>query len=267
MSYPVSAPVTFVNSVSTDFVDFQATRGLNLVRNFAVTTAGDMLVRVPGGNNDLGRVPIGNEGQNLVVASGAPAWVSPPQGQASFCAYVTGSAAAIPTSRDAGAASGTWFTLGGNSAPGPFVAWSTSTPGLDPDSAFSTTAGVNYGIFTAPAAGVYEFSSAITFDSGVGVNTGVGLPVSSLPSGIGVRQMQIYNITTSTALATSTKQVEASTSNSTCLSVPSFKTSLAANDKIAVRVRHDRSGTNTVTVGATGISLPSQTFFSGQRIK
>ena len=267
MSFPINTPVTFVNTATDDFIDFEAAIGTNAMRNFVVTTAGDMLVRAPGAVNDLQRLPIGTDGQVLTVSSGAPTWVSPIQGQAVFCAYVTGSSSAIPTSRNGGANPGTWFDLSGNVAPGPFVVWSTASPGVNPDSVFSTTTGVNYGIFTAPATGIYEFEATVTFDSGAGVTAGSGLPAGNLPRGTAVRQMQIYNFTTATPLKTIVKQVEASNSNSTCLVASSFKTSLTSGDRVGIRVRHDRSGTNTVTIGAAAISLPSQTSFSGLRVK
>jgi len=192
-------------------------------------------------------------------------------GESIFTAYVTASTTTIPTSRTGGANVGTWFSLNGSGAEGtgtkPFVTWSTSSPGCDPDGVFSLTAGATYGIFIVPTTGIYNLDALISFDSGTGVTAGAGLPASPLPSGMAVRQARIFNITTAVPLSTVTHQVEASSSNCTILPLTVAGVQLSAGDNIGIQVRHDRMGTATCTIGDVAISIPSQTYFSGHRIR
>jgi hypothetical protein len=115
--------------------------------------------------------------------------------------------------------------------------------------------------------GIYYFSALITFDSGTGVTAGVGLPAASLPSGTAVRQVQIYNVTTSTPIQTFTRQVEASNNNSTSCSVTVNAIGLVIGDRVGIRVRHDRTVANTVTIGDGALSLPTQSYFSGGKLR
>jgi hypothetical protein len=266
MSYPINAPIDFVNTNgTTDTLNFNAdgptANAINKVENFVVSAVGDILYRSTGVPNYLERLPIGTAGQILTVTGGIPSWatqVSP--GQNTFAAYVTASIAGIPTSRTGGASPGTWFVLNNT-----YVTWSEAAPGNDPDGVFTPATG----IFTAPAAGYYAFDAVITFDSGVGVTAGSGLPAAPLPSGAAVRQAQIFSPTLGggTALATVTRQVEGSNSNCTAISISMTSVLLAAADTVQIRVRHDRTAANTVTIGNVAISIPSQTYFTGRRIR
>ena len=272
MSYPINAPVDFTNTNgTTDTLNFNAdgptANAINKIQNFVVTTAGDTLYRASGANNYLERLPVGTNGQVMTVTAGLPSWTSATASQAVFNAFITGSTAGIPTSRVAGANPGTWFSLSGNVAPAPYVTWSTAAPGVDPDAVFVTAAGVNYGRFVVPTTGIYHLDALINFDSGTGVNSGSGLPAAPLPSGSSVRQAQIYNVTTATPLATLSEQVNASNSNPTPLSLSAVAVSLTVADLIEIRVRHDRTAANTATIGAVAISLPSQSYFTGRRIR
>lgn len=267
MSYPINAPIDFVNTNGgADELDFQAdgpaTNLLNKIQNFVVTTGGDMVYRDVGANNYLERLAIGTAGQVLTSDGTKPVWSSSvlPSGSDTFTAYVTGSVAGIPTSRNGGANPGVWFVLNNT-----YVTWSTAAPGNDPDGVFTTATG----LFTAPAAGYYSFDAVVTFDKGVGVNAGAGLPAASLPGGTAVRQAQIFSPTLGggTALATVTNQVAASADNFTSLSISVVSVLLSAADTVELRVRHDRSGASTVTIGNVAISIPSQTYFVGRRIR
>ena len=263
MSYSINAPVTLENTNANDVIDFQAdgpaTGVLNKVNNFVTTTAGDMLYRAAGGNNYIERLPIGTSGQILTVSGGIPAWSTNVATTSSFTARVSGSVAGIPTSRNGGANSGVWFNLDNT-----YVTWSTAAPGFDSGSVFTASSGR----FTAPSAGTYEFSALVSFDSGGGVNSGSGLPAAPLPSGRACRQVQLYSPTLGggTIISTSAKQNDGSNNNITTVPVPKIEIVLGAGDIVLLRVRHDRSGTNTVTIGNPAIALPSQTYFSGKRI-
>lgn len=267
MSYPINAPVDFVNSNGgTDTLNFEAdgpaTNLLNKIENFVTTTAGDMVYRDTGANNYLERLPIGTANQVLISDGTKPVWSGSvvPSGQGTFTAYVTGSIAGVPTSRNGGVNPGVWFSLSNT-----YVTWSTAVPGNNPDSVFTAASG----LFTAPAAGYYTFDAVVTFDSGSGVNAGAGLPVLSLPNGTSVRQAQIYSPTLGggTALSTVVRQVEPSNSNCTAVSICASNVLLSAADTVEIRVRHDRDIANTVTIGNPAISVPSQTYFTGRRIR
>lgn len=268
MSYPINAPVNFVNTNgTTDTLNFNADgpvdNTINKIQNFVVTTAGDTLYRAAGVNNYLERLPIGTAGQVLTVAGGLPSWASSSSsafGSGVFTAFVTASVAGIPTSRAGGANPGTWFTLNNT-----YVTWSTAAPGNDPDAVFTTASGT----FTVPVggAGTYSFDAVVTFDAGAGVNAGAGLPAAPLPSGMAIRQAQIYSPSLATELATVTRQVAASNNNSTTLTIAVVGVALGVGDTVVVRVRHDRAGANTATIGDPTISIPSQNYFSGRRIR
>lgn len=266
MSYPIAAPVDFTNASPTDTINFNADVGTNKIQNFVVNTAGDMLYRPIGASNYLDRLPIGADGTFLSAVAGVPAWVASPStgGQDVFSARISGSLAGIPTSRVGGANPGTWFGLYGNTAPGPFVTWAEM---VDPDNVFESLPGANYGTFQAPTTGIYYFSALITFDSGAGVTAGAGLPAASLPSGMAVRQVQIYNVTTSTPIQTFTRQVEASNSNATVCPITVDAVGLVVGDRVGIRVRHDRTAVNTVTIGNGALVLPSQSYFSGCKLR
>jgi len=266
MSYPINAPIDFVNTNGgTDELNFQAdgpaTNLINKVKNFVVTTGGDMVYRDTGANNYLERLPIGTVNQVLTSTGLVPVWSSVvPSGANTFTARVTASIAGIPTSRSGGASPGTWFALNNT-----YVTWSTAAPGNDPDAVFTTATG----LFTAPAAGYYSFDAVITFDSGTGVSAGAGLPAAPLPRGMAIRQAQIFSPTLGggTALATVTRQVEGSNNNCTAISISVVSVLLAAADTVQIRVRHDRDAANTSTIGNVAISIPSQTYFVGRRIR
>lgn len=263
MSYPINAPINLVNTNGgTDTINFNAdgpaTNLENKIQNFVVTTAGDLLYRDGGANNYLERLGIGTAGQVLTVVAGLPSWQTSTGTQDVFTAFITASIAGIPTSRAGGASPGTWFNLNNT-----YVTWSTAAPGTDPDAVFTPATG----FFTVPATGTYQLSALITFDSGTGVNAGSGLPAAPLPSGTAVRQVQIYDVTSSTVLATVTRQVEGSNTNCTAVSVSTEQVTLTAADTIVVRVRHDRSAANTVAIGEVAVVLPSQNYFSGRRVK
>lgn len=261
--YPINAPLSIVNSNGgTDTINFNADGPAvnlqNKVQNFVTTTAGDILYRDGGANNYLERLPIGSAGQVLTVAGGLPSWTTGAGTQAVFTAFVTASIAGIPTSRAGGASPGTWFNLNNT-----YVTWSTAAPGTDTDVVFTPATG----FFTVPATGVYQLSTLITFDSGANVGAGAGLPAAPLPSGTACRQVQIFNVTTATPLATNAVQNSGSNLNCTSVSLATEQVTLTAGDTIVVRVRHDRGAANTVTVGNVAIVLPSQNYFSGRRVK
>lgn len=262
-SYPINTPITMVNTNGgTDEIDFNAdgptTNLENKILNFVTTTAGDTLYRATGVNNYLERLAIGTSGQILTVNSGIPSWQTATGSQNVFTAFVTSSIAGVPTSRTGGANPGTWFNLNNT-----YVTWSTASPGTDTDVVFTPATG----LYTVPTTGVYQLSALITFDSGIGVNAGAGLPAAPLPRGTAVRQVQIFNVTSATVLATGTVQVSASNTNCTFVSIATEQVSLTAADTVVVRVRHDRTAANTVTIGDVAIVLPSQNYFSGRRVK
>src|SRR5205085_9321061 len=127
----------------------------------------------------------------------------------------------IPTSRNGGADPGFWFNLNGTGTEGsgagtrPYVTWSTSTPGCDPDGVFSLTAGATYGLFIVPTTAIYNLDAIITFDSGTGVHAGSGLPAAPLPSGMAIRQGRMIVVSgtdAGTVLSTLSRQVVASNS-------------------------------------------------------
>jgi hypothetical protein len=274
MSYPISTPVTFEPSSTNDEIDFKAsTAGVdNKLLNFGVTTAGDILYRESGGSNYLTRLPIGAEGDVLQTVGGLPVWSNSmvAQGQGVFTAHVTGSLGGIPTSRTGAAGgTGTWYALSGVVAgPAPYVTWSTASPGADPDSAFTTAAGVDYGRFTVPASVdnpvYYTMSAQITFDSGEGVGAGTGIS-GSAPDGRACRQIRIYNVTTATAIATAVTQNSPNNDNQTVCRCVAENVSLSPGDKLEIQVRHDRSATSTASIGATGVAF--QTYFTGKRVR
>lgn len=266
MSYPINAPVDFVNTNNGDTINFEAngpTIGTgNAILNFVTTSVGDMLFRATGGSNVLERLPLGTSGQVLSSNGTVPVWTTPVSGATVFTAYITNTVAGIPTSRTGGANPGSWFPLNNT-----YVTWSTSSPGLVDGSVFNTDTGV----FTAPTDGVYSFDALVTFDSGSGVNAGTGLPAASLPSGTAVRQLQLYSPVfqggAATVLATDVKQVSASNSNCTVCELTSVTVSLNASDTVELRARHDRTLTNTVTIGDPAIVLPNQNYFSARRVR
>lgn len=263
LSYPINAPITFVNTNPTNELDFQsggpASGILNKALNFVVTTRGDILYRAAGANNYLERLPIGTLDQVLTSNGSIPYWANPSSGTSTiFTSYVVSSVTGIPTSAASGATPGVWYPLNNT-----YVTWSTAFPGNDPDSTFNILSG----LFTAPEAGYYSFDAAVTFDSGTGVNAGSGLPAAPLPSGKAVRQVQLWTSSGGgTVLSTTTRQVEGFNFNSTSINIASEGVLLALGDTVGIMVRHDRSGNNTVTIGDPLISLPSQTYFSGKKL-
>lgn len=263
MSYQINAPVTFAhtNTGVPDNIDFQAGGASdttqNHIVNFVTTTAGDMLYRDVT-SNALERLPVGSNGQVLLSNGTIPVWGSAVSTtSAVFTAYVSASIAGIPTSRTGGTNSNAWFVLNNT-----YVTWDTTSPGTDADSVFSVSAGT----FTALSAGTYKLNCQVTFDSGVGVNSGAGI-TSSIPNGVSIRQIQLFNNTTSTVLATATAQASASNSNQTVITLSSVDVPLALGNTVVIRVRHDRPDPGTVTVGDVTIALKTQTYFSGERVK
>ena len=265
-TYPVNTPVDFVNTNPNDVIDFQsdgpAAGLLNKIENFVTTSSGDLVYRAAGANNYIERLAIGAEDDVLTVAGGLPVWSpSPlfPLTQSSFTAFVASNVAGIPTSRSGGANSGVWFDLDNT-----YVTWSTAAPGYDPNVVFAPATG----LFTAPSAGTYEFSALVSFDSGSGVSAGNGLPAAPLPDGRACRQVQIYSPTLGggTIIATGVTQNSPNNVNNTVVEIPRKGVVLGIGDTMLIRVRHDRTGNNTVTIGNPAISLPSQTYFTGKRI-
>lgn len=259
LSYPINTPVTFVNTNPTNEINFQsggpASGVLNKALNFVVTTGGDILYRATGPNNYLERLAIGSVGQFLISDGTKPVWSTTPASSSLFTSYVVASVTGIPTSR----VTGTWYPLDNT-----YVTWSTVFPGNNPDGVFD----IPSGLFTAPDPGYYSFDVAITFDSGTGVNAGSGLPALPLPSGRAIRQVQVFTSSGGgTILATVTRQVEGSNSNCTTVIIAAEGVLLAMGDTVGIQVRHDRNAANTVTIGDPTISLPSQTYFSGKRIR
>lgn len=265
MSYPITTPVTFESGGPSSEIDFVGTGLNNKMKNFVVTTQGDILYRPPGGNNYLERLAIGATGDVLQVSGGLPVWSNAINNisQGIFTATVVGSVNPIPTSRDGGADPGTWFQLYGDS-PVRYVTWSTTTPASDPDSRFSLTGGITYGTFGVPSTGIYTLSAQICFDSGIGVNAGAGI-TTSLPHGKAVRQAQIYNITTGTPLFTTSAQNSGSNDNQTIINMAAENVQLTSGDRIGIRVRHDRAIANTVTIGDPLITPAFMTIFTGKR--
>ena len=268
MSYPISTPVTFDGTGSPGApIDFNPGGSSNEMENFVVTTAGDMLFRQAVGANYLDRLPIGPVNYVLQSTGTIPVWTNAiiNLSQGTFMAVVTASTLGIPTSR----ITGTWHPLAGVT---PYVTWMTggTPPANDPDGVFSLVAGATYGQFIVPAtgAGTYTLSAQITFDSGVGVNAGSGIPggLVNLPGGMAVRQAQIYNATTSTAIGVASVQNSGSNNNQTVVWVMAENVTLAALDAIEIRVRHDRNAANTVTIGNPAIAVFFQTYFTGKRI-
>jgi len=263
ISYPINTPVVFANTNPANEINFQAggpaSGVLNKALNFVVTTGGDILYRASGPNNYLERLPIGTVGQILTSDGSKPVWGTTTASSSLFMSYVTASVTGIPSSATTGAIPGGWYPLNNT-----YVTWSTSFPGNNPDGVFDVLSG----LFTAPDTGYYSFEAVITFDSGVGVNAGAGLPPLSLPSGKAVRQAQIWTSSGGgTALATITKQVEGFNFNSTTINISSVGSLLNTGDTVGIMVRHDRAGPNTVTIGDLSISLPSQTYFSGRKLR
>jgi hypothetical protein len=262
--YPINSPVNFVNTNGgTDTLNFNAdgptTNLENKIENFVTTSPGDMLYRAAGANNYLERLPIGAPTQFLTVIGGLPAWSGLPVGQGGSVAFITGSVAPIPTSCTGSVDADQWFPLSGNF---PYVTWSTAFPGHDPDGAFSLIPGPTYGTYVALATGIYLFTAAITFDLGPGVNGGSGITTSS-PTGTSIRQIELFNLTTSTVLATNSVQASPSSNNTTTVSMVAISIPLNIGDRITIRVRHDRSSPNTLTIGNT--ASPTSTYFSGGR--
>jgi len=261
MSYEISAPVIFTNTNgATDTLDFQANVGTNKIDNFVVTTGGDILYRATGADNYLTRLAIGANGDFLKSDGTTPFWSSSHPGQSAFTAYVTASIAAIPTSQAGGADPNTWFTL--NST---YVTWNdTVYPGNDADGTFTVASG----IFTAPANGDYSFDATVTFDYFSGSNKSGG--VTDAPTGSAIRQVQLISVTnagaTTLPIATVSRQMEASISNFTAISIPTVTIPLLTNETVYLRVRHDRL-VGTISIGDAAKAIPSQTFFSGRRVR
>jgi hypothetical protein len=227
-TYQINTPVTFVNTNgTTDFINFQAdgpiANTLNKMRNFVVTTAGDMLYRAAGGVNDLERLPIGTAGQVLTVVAGLPAWTTgtapPTTANTSFSAFTTASPAPI-------AASATWTQLDSTS-----VTWSTTAPsGTDTGTMFNAATGV----VTIPVTGGYLISGQVSFQ---GNNTGDGTTIAGRTS---IRQARIQK-TNATAATLSESQEQANASNLDPLSIvlASKVVSLTAADTLRIEIRHD----------------------------
>lgn len=260
MSYPISAPVTFDNTNNGDELDFNAQSGVasqNVIKDFVTTTAGDLLYRKDGADNYLERLAIGTEGQLLTVALGLPAWKDDASvgTQAVFHAQVTSSVVAFPTSKTGGAAVDVW-----NSMTNSYVTWNAV---VDPDNVFS----VANGTFTAPATGIYSLSAQVTVDSGAGTNTGVGMgaSVGGGPSGKAARQIRLYNSTTATVIGISTTQAAGSNDNQAVVALSVANVDLNSGDEVVLQFRHDHSTNTTIKIGAT--SQPTQTYFSGKRVK
>lgn len=270
MAFTGSAPLIFANTNGgSDFIDFQAdgpaTNLKNKIKDFVTVTAGDTLYRATGPNNYLERLPIGPAGTVYTSDGTKPIWSTGSiSGSAVFTAYVATNTSTIPTSRAGGANPGVWFPLAGVT---PRVAWTTTSPGTDPDGVFSLTPGATYGSFVTPASGIYSFSATISFDSGVGVSAGAGLPAGSLPSGQAVRQARIHNTTTNIPLAVMTQQTEPFNGNITQLAMVAKNVQLVAGDVVQIQVRHDRSGVGTVTIGDATIAGVNQSSFSGKRVR
>lgn len=270
MSYTINAPIDFANTNATgDVLNFYAITddsgpltNNNAVRNFVVGATGDMLFRGHTGENDLSRLAIGPTGYIITSNGTVPEWSQSKTSQGVFTAYITGSVAGIPTSRTGGGGgtTGPWRTLDNT-----YVTWSTAPPGNDADSVFTTSSGK----FTVGVTGFYELNAQITFDFGSGVNSGAGItgPTASLPYGNAVRQVRLYNLTNTTVLSAISVQNSGSNDNNTTCNLNAVTVELNAGDEIILDVRHDRTVSNTITVGDVGKALSAQSYFSGKRIK
>jgi len=249
-SYPITAPVKFENVNAGDVLDFTAngpTIGTgNRVSNFVVTSSGDMIYRASGGSNYLERLPIGTNGQVLTVSSNLPSWQAATIGNINrtfnASATVTGG-----TKIDPGT---TWVTLTNS-----IVTWDDSTNGNnDSGNMFNTTTGV----FTVPEAGIYELSGAATFEAN---NTGP-LIGTIIPNRRAIRQVRIFNTTTSKEMNFSERQTEASATNPTSIRLPSTRMSLSLSDTIVIQARHDAN----VSLNILGDTVDISTFFSACKI-
>lgn len=247
-TYQINTPVTLVNTNgTTDFVDFQAdgpaANLINKMRNFVVTTAGDMLFRASGVSNDLERLPIGINGQVFTVAAGLPSWAAPsgPSSATSFSGFTTASPAPI-------AASATWTQLDSTS-----VTWSTAAPsGTDSGGMFTAATGV----VLIPSTGGYLISGCVAFE---GNNTGDGTTIAGRTS---IRQARIQK-TNITAATLSEAQQQANPSNLDPLSIqlPAKVVSLTAGDTLRLEIRHDATiALNMVFDGS------ASTFFSVSKV-
>jgi hypothetical protein len=256
MSYPITSPVTFdigAPGAELDFNSDASLVGQNKIKDFVTNAIGDMVYRENGPDNYLTRLPVGTAAQFLGSDGTVPLWkVVSGTPTTYFMAHVSGSVAGIPTSRNLGANPGVWFPLDNT-----YVTWSTASPGTNVGAAFSTATGT----FTVPTSAVYTISAQVTFDSGVGVTAGSGI-TGSIPNGSACRQIRIRNTTNSTNLSVSVRQVEASNTNCTQVYTVSSNVDLTAGHTIRIEVRHDRTATNTVTVGDPLISAPFMTYFT-----
>lgn len=259
-NYTINPPVDFTNITPGSIINADATPGKNRVQNFVTTSPGDLITRTDPVNNFLDRLPIGNNGDVLTVVTGLPGWAPPTPppvtNSKSFTAHVTASTGTISSSSGTGA----WVSLSGVA---PKVTWSTAAPGGDSDGAFNLVAGAGYGRYTIPLAGFWTFSAQVTFDGVPSGNGGSGFPGGSLPAGKGCRQIQIWNVTTTTILACASVQTVASNSNQTVVNAVAHDVSVALNDVIEVRVRHD-APTNNVTIGDVTVATSFQTYFFGR---
>jgi hypothetical protein len=259
-AYPINAPIDFTNSDPGDVLNFNAPSGGadNVIQNFITTAPGDLIVGSTADGTILAKVAIGATNTVLMSNGSMPYWAQQVGDDAVFSATVsgqTGTTAGYPTSRTGGANSGVWFTINDT-----YNIWTELT---DDDGVFNPLTGV----FTAPSTGVYQLSAQVTFDYGNAYSSGstMGAPA---PLGRAVRQARIYNTTAASVVSVSSVQnAPSSNDNFTVVSLPATNVALTANDQLVVQVRHDRSGTNTVTIGDTAKAVSGQTYFAGKRLK
>jgi hypothetical protein len=259
-TYPINAPIDFTNTDVGNVLNFNAPSGgaQNVIQNFITTAPGDLMVGSTLAGNILAALPIGATNTVLMSNGSMPYWAQQVGDDAVFSATVsgqTGTTAGYPTSRSGGANVGVWFTINNT-----YNIWTEIT---DDDGVFNPLTGV----FTVPTTGVYQLSAQVTFDYGPGYTPGsvMGAPA---PLGRAVRQARIYNTTSASVVSVSSVQnAPSSNDNFTVVSLPVTNVALTAGDELVVQVRHDRSGSNTVTIGDTAKAVSGQTYFAGKRLK
>jgi hypothetical protein len=226
-AYPISAPAEFLNTnAGTDYIFFNASDGLasteNKIRDFVTSTAGDLIVRPVGADNDLDRLAIGTAGQILTVVGGMPTWAN---AMVTISATTTFTASATTSGTLTLPSSSTWSTVSSS-----LVLWDTSTGGNNDDGLmFDTTTG----IWTVPVTGTYSFSACATF---AGNNTGTGTGFGGRRA---VREARIYNLTSNITMIGNSKNANSFNGNPNVIELATVRKELTAGDTLALQVRHD----------------------------
>lgn len=263
-AYPISAPAAFVDVGTVWFAHTGAVTYQNVgdvtiaptgslflnpqggvvnfsgasIYNFVTTGAGQIMYA--DGSNKVVPLPIGTDGQFLQLSSGVPTWQTLASQGPLVSVWSNGSPATF-------AASTTWTTLDSTGA-----AWDSTVIGGVYDTSYSTGTGV----FTAPAAGVYEICASVAYQAD---NRGTNGLIAGARA---TRQLQVYRTSApSGALMLVAKQAEASSTNPTQVDIANCKVSLAANDTVVLQARHDCP----VNLGIIGSDRRS--FFSVSRVR